>query len=176
MTVDDFIALIKKSGQHDCLYHFTDESNFEQIDKLGLVSKERMRKEGWWPNTTGGNEWSHDQDRARGIDPFVSLCLTSNHPMKYLAQKDGRLPNPRYLVISPDVLKIPDVHIAFGVANANDTSILPLSDALAHLDVEVIYTRTNWSDPDVQARLRAAEKIEVLVPNGVPRNLILGYR
>ena len=47
MTVDEFIALIKKSGQHDCLYHFTDESNFEQIDKLGLVSKERMRRDGW---------------------------------------------------------------------------------------------------------------------------------
>ncbi len=176
MTVDDFIALIKKSGQHNYLYHFTDESNFEQIDKLGLVSKERMRKEGWWPNKTGGNEWSHDQDRARGIDPFVSLCLTSNHPMKYLAQKDGRLPNPKYLMISPDVLKIPDVRIAFGVANKNDTLILPLSDALPHLDIEVIYTRTNWSDPDVQSRLQAAEKMEVLVPHGVPKDLILGYR
>ena len=96
--------------------------------------------------------------------------------MKYLAHNDGRLPNPRYLVISPEVLQIPGVQIAFGVANANDTVILPLSDALAHLDVEVVYTRTNWSDPDIQSRLRAAEKMEVLVPHGVPRDLILGYR
>ena len=176
MTVDEFIARIKKSSQHDCLYHFTDESNFEQIDKLGLVSKERMRKEGWWPATTGGNEWSHEQDTVRGINPYVSLCFTSNHPMKYLAHRDGRLPNPRYLVIAPEVLSVPGVQIAFGVANANDTTILPLVDALDHLDLEVIYTRTNWSDPDIQSRLRAAEKMEILVPHGVARNLILGYR
>lgn len=176
MTVDEFISLINKSGQHDCLYHFTDESNFEQIDKLGLVSKERMRKDGWWPNTTGGNDWSHNQDKARGIDPYVSLCFTSNHPMKYLAHKDERLPNPRYLVISPDVLKIPGVLVAFGVANANDTVILPLSDALELLDVEVVYSRTDWSDPDIQSRLRVAEKMEVLVPHSVSRDLILGYR
>ncbi len=176
MTIEEFIALIKKSGQHDCLYHFTDESNFELIDQRGLVSKARMREEGWWPPTTGGNQWSHDQDTARGIDPYVSLCFTSNHPMKYLAHKEERLPNPRYLVISPDVLRVPGVQIAFGVANANTTNILPLPDALDHLDLEVIYTRTNWSDPAIQKRLRAAEKMEVLVPHGVARDLILGYR
>ena len=112
----------------------------------------------------------------RGIDPYVSLCFTYNHPMKYLAHKDGRLPNPRYLLISPDVLKVPGVQIAFGVANANDTEIFPLAEALDRLDHEVIYTRTNWSDPDIQTRLRAAEKMEILVPDGVARNLILGYR
>ncbi|MBL3554052.1 DarT ssDNA thymidine ADP-ribosyltransferase family protein [Rhodovulum sulfidophilum] len=130
MTVEELISLIKKSGQHDCVYHFTDESNFEKIDELGLVSKQRMRNENWWPNATGGNQWSHDQDRVRGIDPYVSLCFTSNHPMQYLAHNDGRLPNPRYLVIDPEVLRIPGVMVAFGVANANETEILPLADAL----------------------------------------------
>lgn len=176
MTVEDFISVIRKSSQHSCLYHFTDESNFESIDKLGLVSKERMRNENWWPTTTGGNNWSHQQDIARGIDPYVSLCFTSNHPMKYLAHKDGRLPNPRYLVISPEVLAVTGVRIAFGVANANDTLILPLSDALERVDIEVIYNRTNWSDPEIQSRLRAAEKMEILVPHGVSRSLIMGYR
>ena len=176
MTVEEFITLIKKSGQHDCLFQFTVESIFDLIDQHFLVSKALIRTEGWWPPTTGGNEWSHNQDTARGIDPYVSLCFTSNHPMKYLAHKEERLPNPRYLVISPDVLQVPDVQIAFGVANANTTTILPLPDALEHLDIEVIYSRTNWTDPAIQARLRAAEKMEILVPNGVASNLILGYR
>lgn len=176
MTIEEFITLIGNSCQHDCLYHFTDESNFEQIDKRGLVSKALMRAEGWWPSTTGGNDWSHQQDIACGIDPYVNLCFTSSHPMKYLAHNDGRLPNPRYLIISPEVLRMPGVQIALGVANANATEILPLADALDRLDIEVIYSRTNWSDPETQARLRAAEKMEVLVPNGVARDLILGYR
>jgi hypothetical protein len=135
-----------------------------------------MRQEAWWPTRTGGNDWSHDQDSARGIDPYVSLCFTSNHPMEYLAHKDNRLPNPRYLLISPDVLRVPGVHIALGVANANDTVILPLDEALDHLDIEVIYTRTNWSDQNMQSRLKAAEKMEVLVPNGIECSLILGYK
>jgi hypothetical protein len=96
--------------------------------------------------------------------------------MEYLAHKDNRLPNPRYLLISPDVLRVPGVHIALGVANANDTVILPLDEALDHLDIEVIYTRTNWSDQNMQSRLKAAEKMEVLVPNGIECSLILGYK
>lgn len=174
MTVDELIKTIMRSTQHKHLYHFTDESNFDLIDKNGLVSKKRMRVEGWWPITTGGNEWSHTQDTAHGIDPYVSLCFTCNHPMKYLANKEGRLPNPRYLKIAPEVLSIPGVKIAFGVANANTTNILPVAEAVPMLDIDVIYTWTNWSDPEVYQRLKAAEKMEVLVPNGVPRNLING--
>lgn len=174
METEQFIARIERSHQHSCLYHFTDESNFQQIRLLGLVSKERMRAEGWWPRTTGGNDWSHQQDKARGIDPYVSLCFTCNHPMKYLAHRDGRLPNPRYLKISARVLLTPGVRVAFGVANANDTEILPLSEALGRLDLEVLYSRTDWSDPEVNRRLRAAERMEILVPHGVEKNLILG--
>ncbi len=174
MPIEEFIAHIKRSPQHRYLYHFSDESNFDSINRLGLVSKERMRAEGWWPTTTGGNDWSHTQDTARGIDPYVSLCFTSNHPMKFVAHNEGRLPSPRYLAINPDVLLVPGVRIAFGVANANDTVILPLNEALAQIDIEVIYSRTDWSDPTVNARLRAAEKMEILVPHGVERAMIAG--
>lgn len=174
MSIDEFIDLIKKSSQHTCLYHFTDESNFDQIKKHGLLSKERMRAQGWWPKNTGGNALSHQQDKVRGISSYVSLCLTCNHPMKYLAHRDGRLPNPRYLKICPDILRCSGVKIAFGVANANDTEIVLLPAALDHLDIEVIYMRTDWLDPDVNARLRRAEKMEVLVPNVIERRFIFG--
>ena len=176
MTLDQLIQTINQSGIHKNLYHFTDESNFDTIGKRGLLSKAQMRQEGWWPAKTGGNEWSHDQDLARGVDPYVSLCFTTNHPMKYLAHKDDRLPNPRYLIISPEVLRIEGVQIAFGVANANDTEVLPIFQALDRLDVEVIYSRTDWTNAEIQARLKAAERMEVLVPHGVARELILGYR
>lgn len=173
MTVDELIDKIKKSSQHRYLYHFTDEANFPSISANGLLSKARMREEGWWPPlATGGNALSHDLDSHRGIDPYVSLCMTRNHRMKFLAQRDGRLPNPRYLGIHPEVLKIEGTRIAFGIANANDVEILPVEEAVQKLDVEVLYDRTNWSDPTVQLRLQAAEKFEVLVPNSVPIDLI----
>ena len=100
--------------------------------------------------------------------------MTRNHGMKYIAHQAGRLPNPRYLAISPEVLQIPGVLISLGVANANDAKILPVAEALEFLDVEILYTRTDWSDPSIQLRLRAAEKFEVLVPTSVPRKLITG--
>lgn len=177
MTIDQLIAHITASSQHKHLYHFTDESNFPSIDQLGLLSKEQLRAQGLWPPmAAGGNELSWQLDLHRGIDPYVSLCMTQNHSMKFVAQQAGRLPNPRYIVIKPEVLLIPGVKVALGVANANDAEILPLDEAVDRLDLEVLYSRTNWADPAINARLRAAEKFEVLVPNAVPRDLILGYR
>ena len=173
MNVNQIIELINKSSQHRYLYHFTDEANFPSIRNRGLLSKERMSKEGIWPpHTTGGNELSWQLDNLRGINLYVSLCMTRNHPMKYLAQKSGRLPNPRYLGISPDVLKIEGVKIAFGIANSNDVDIILLPEAIERLDVKVLYTRTDWFDPEIQNRLRKAEKCEVLIPDSVPSDLI----
>jgi hypothetical protein len=139
-----------------------------------LLSKVEMRKKGWWPDATGGNQLSWDLDEYRGIDDDISLCLTRNHPMKYLANKEGRLPNPKYLAISPQVLLTPNTRIAFGVANSNDVDIVPIEDGLEQLDVEVIYSRTKWSDPAIYQRLCNAEKFEVLIPKRIPKELILG--
>jgi hypothetical protein len=101
--------------------------------------------------------------------------MTRNHGMKFSAHQDGRLPNPRYLTIKPEVLQIAETRIALGIANANNVEILPVAEAVNRLDVEVLYTRTDWNDPSINLRLRAAEKFEVLVPNSVPRGLITGY-
>ena len=176
MTVRELINFIRESTQHKTLYHFTDEANFPSIVEHGLLSKAQLRARGLWPPAaTGGNELSWQLDQLRGIDPSVSLCMTRNHGMKFLAHQAGRLPNPRYLAIQPEVLEIPGTRIALGVANANDVEILPVADAIGRLDVEVLYTRTNWKDAAVYQRLRAAEKFEVLIPNAVPRELITGY-
>jgi len=176
MSVDDFINLIRKSTQHIYLYHFTDHANFPSISQNGLLSKEQMRKRGLWPPLkTGGNALSHSLDLQCGVDPYVSLCFTRNHPMKFLAVSDGRLTDPRYLAIDPSVLTLPGVRVTMGVANSNNVENLSVQEALAKLDAEVIYTRTDWSDPEVNLRLRAAEKCEILVPNQVPVEYIKGF-
>ena len=174
VTIDEFIETIKKSPQHRYLYHFTDEANFDSIGVKGLVSKATMRAENWCPVAPGGNALSWSLDTYRGIDHDVSLCLTQNHSMKFFAERDGRLKNARYLAISPDILKTEGVRIAFGIANANGVKILPLAQSLEELDTEVLYSWTNWLDPVIQARLRVVERIEVLIPNAVPRPLIVG--
>lgn len=176
MTIEELVLFIEKSMQHKTVYHFTDEANFPSIRSHGILSKELLRARGLWPPpATGGNELSWQLDRNRGIDHYVSLCLTRNHKMKYVATQAGRLPNPRYLAIRPEVLQIPDVKMAFGIANANDVEILPLSQAIDKLDIEVLYTRTDWRDPAINTRLQLAEKCEILIPNLVPVQMITGY-
>ena len=173
MTVEQLIWKIKKSTQHRYLYHFTDEANIPSIRAKGILSKQRMWSRRMWPpSATGGNKLSHDLDARYGIDEYVSLCMTKDHKMSFVAKKNGRLPNLRHLAILPEVLRIAGTRIAFGIANSNDAEILPVHDALEYLDTEVIYERTNWSDPSVQARLQSARKLEVLVPNVVPARLI----
>lgn len=58
------------------------------------------------------------------------------------------------------------------MANTNNIQFLPVEQAGEMIDYEVLYTRTNWADPDVQKRLQAAEKYEILVPKAIPLDLI----
>lgn len=172
VTIDQLVQYINASTHHRYVYHFTDEANITSIGKHGLLSKNRMRAGGWWPAATGGNDLSHSLDDHRGISDYVSLCFTRNHPMKFLANRDGRLPNPRYLGISTEVLRLPGVRVAFGVANKNDVQIRDLADAIEYMDLEVLYTQTDWRNPEINSRLREAEKMELLIPNHVPVGLI----
>ncbi len=103
MNVDWLITKIRQSEQHKCLYHFTDAANIPSIDEKGLLCKKRMKQEGRWPpRVTGGNELSDQLDSHRGLDPYVSLCMTDNHPMQFRAMEGGRLSNPIYLKIDPE--------------------------------------------------------------------------
>lgn len=174
MNIEDFITHINGSPQHNHFYHFTDEVNIPNIAKRGLLSKDQMRAEGWWPETTGGEELSHRLDDQRGISRYVSLCFTRNHPMMFVANRAGRIPSPKYLGISTAVLRTPGVRVAFDVANKNNARILDLEEAIPMIDIEVIYSRTDWKDPAVRARLNMAEKMELLVPDNVPRVMIAG--
>lgn len=175
MTIGDLIAHMQKSNLYNSLYHFTDKANFQSIDTHGLLSKEKLRKMKLWPPPEpGGNDWSHSQDSLRGIDPYVSLCMTTDHGMVYTAKKEGRLPDPYYLKISPQILHVEDVKISLGVANATGAEILPLLQGIMRLDLDVLYTRTDWKDPEIQERLQEVRKYEILIPHCVPRNLIIG--
>ena len=64
--------------------------------------------------------------------------------MKYLAQKDGRFSNSLYLAISPDVLAINGINVAFGGTNSTGVPILPIAQSIERSDMEVLYTRTDW--------------------------------
>jgi hypothetical protein len=154
-------------------YHFTDRGNARSIRELGgLYSLASLREMSVEIPAPGGNDWSHDADVMKGLDQYVHLCFRPNHPMEYVARQDGRLTNPVYLQIHPDILRVKGVMFTVDVSNKSGVEVIPLADALDVIDFKVLYTRTDWTDPEVQQRLRQAEKYELLVPDHVPMKYI----
>ena len=92
--------------------------------------------------------------------------------MEFIARQDGRIVDTVYLQIHPDILSVSDVMFTADISNKSGVEAIPLIEALDIIDFRVLYTRTDWTDPDVQQRLRLAEKYELLVPNHVPIKLI----
>jgi len=92
--------------------------------------------------------------------------------MEHLAQQDKRIEHVKYLEISPDIIRLPDVRLTMGVSNRRGIMPVPVAAGLDMLDLEVIYRRTNWHDPPVIERRKAAHKCEILVPDHVPIEFI----
>ena len=158
------------------LHHFTDSRNLPSIKALkGLYSMANLRKMNVANHYPGGNEWSLDADLGCGMDEYVHLCFRTNHPMEHIAKNDGRIQRTSWLYIKPSVLELKGVLFCPGVSNKSGMTTHPISEAATMIDYEVLYTRTNWSDPAIQARLHDAELCEILVPNFVPFKYFAEY-
>lgn len=86
------------------LYHFTDERNLPSIKQRGLVSWQRLvsRRIQHWP---ASSEDSRRYDERRNLQDYVRLCLRKEHPMAYIAVREGRIEKYVWLEISDEVMK-----------------------------------------------------------------------
>lgn len=174
MDLEAFLANhVRSSTQHRRFYHFTDRKNLASIRNHGLLSARELRRLNLIEQvTTGGDANSLAADIAKGTDGYVCLCFTTGHPMQYICRTQRGL-DPVYLHLSPEVIKMPGVMITNAPSNQNGVVPQNAAPALDQLDLEVLYNRTNWSDPNIQSRLQVAEKYEILIPNSVPLAAII---
>jgi hypothetical protein len=155
------------------LYHFTDRRNLPLIRELGgLYPMSELKRKKVTVPSPGGNEWSQDADGIKGMDGYVHLCFRATHPMEYVARQDGRIKDSIFLQVHADVLLWDGVKFTAGVANKSGVEVHTMDEARKIIDFEVLYTRTNWRDSEVQKRLQQAEKYEILVPKKIPLDLI----
>lgn len=155
------------------LYHFTDRRNVPLIKQTGgLYSWVELASRGVNVPAPGGNRWSRDADQISGVDNYIHLCFRANHPMEFAARQDGRIGDTIFLEIQPQVIELDGVRFAPDVANKSGVETYTISEASTMIDYDVLYTWTDWSDPEIQQRLRQAEKCEVLVPNHIPLRYI----
>jgi len=156
------------------LYHFTDSANLDLIRERGaLLSLERLESEGITPPRPGGNEWSRDADRLNQVHRFVHLSFFPKHPMCHVAEQEGRIGPVTWLKIDPMVLSRPDARFTLDVANKSGVELLDFENAVANLDLGVMFSYTNWTDPAIQERRQTAEKAEILIPDLIKIESIL---
>lgn len=169
-------AMIKKH-RIEAIWHFTDRANLDSIKEYGgLLSLRQLEERDIAVPKPGGNEWSHDADRHKGLDVYVHLAFTPSHPMLFHARKEGRIVDPIWLKVDPSVLTGPKVRFSSDVSNKKGVPILDHEEALKKLDFEALFEYMNWNDQRINARLRAAEKSEILVPDIIPiEKIIIGH-
>lgn len=169
MTLEQLVdALVRMKVS---VYHFTDTRNIPSIREHGLLSMAEIKRRqlGTLP---GGNQWSLDADALSGMDQFVHLCFFRDHPMAYVAQQEGRIENVRYLKIDPMIMLQDGVQITDRVSNKRGAVAQPAREMITKIDWQVLYARTDWKDPAIQARLKIAKVCELLVPASVPVAMI----
>lgn len=150
-------------------YHFTDRRNLPVIKDLGgLFPLSQLDNKQVKVPAPGGNEWSRDADALKGMGNYVHLCFRSTHPMEFVARQEGRITDTIFLQIHPSVMQFEGVRFTNDVANKAGVESVPVADAEALIDFEILYTRTDWRDPAIKARLSQAEKYEILVPHVIP--------
>ncbi|BDM64877.1 hypothetical protein NFHSH190041_23290 [Shewanella sp. NFH-SH190041] len=155
------------------IWHFTDSENIQNIiAQGGLLSWVSLNQRGMQVRP-GGNDWSHDADEIAGVDTYVHLAFNKEHPMLYRAIEEGRITEPKWLKICASILDDPEVMYTADVSNKAGVELLTNEQAKNTLDLEILFTRTDWRAPEIQHRLRNARKSEILVPNFIPINRIL---
>jgi hypothetical protein len=172
MTLSEIFA------KHDisAVWHFTDRANVPLIQEHGgLLSLRELEQRSIRVPRPGGNEWSQDADRRRELDRYVHLAFVQNHPMLYIAEKEGRIKDPVWLKIDASVLTNSGVCFCSTVSNKNGARILNHEEAAEDVDFEILFTRTDWGVRELHERRKAAEKAEILVPNMITCDKILEY-
>lgn len=169
-------TILAKYG-FDGVWHFTDKSNLELIQEhKGLLSLAEAERRGIQIPVPGGNEWSHDADKMKGVHEFVHLAFVDDHPMLFRATQEGRIPNPIWLKIKSTILLGAGVRFCADVSNKAGVQILAAEEAKEQIDFDVLFTYMDWRDPEIQARRKAAIKSEILVPDFIPIDQILGFK
>jgi len=161
----------------DGLWHFTDRSNLALVKQHGgLLSLGEIERRSVAVPALGGNQWSHDADKLKGLHEYVHLTFVDNHPMLYIARQEGRINDPVWLKIDLSILTVPGVLFTNDVSNKSGVCTMSGDEAKTRIDCEVLFTRTDWKDPAIVARRKAAQKSEILIPGSIPLDKILGYK
>lgn len=154
------------------LYHFTDRDNLESIIKNGgLFSWMDCERKGIKIAKPGGGSLSRQLDNGRNLGDYVRVSFTTQHPMMYVAMKDGRVSNPVILEIDPEVIYWKGT--CFSNMNAATYKVRPnigeTIDDFNQIHFQSVKVRKHFDLPEEEQPYFQAE---ILVKNCIPLEYI----
>ena len=161
---------VLKNGRITKLYHFTDRDNLESIIKHGgLYSWADCRDKGIKIPKPGGGDLSRSLDRRGGLEYYVRLAFTEDHPMKFVAMGDGRISNPVVLEIDLEVALWEDDLYSDRNTTKNGAQVGGTLDDLKAIHFGLFWGRSYF---DMSDEAKMYYKAEVLVKNFIPLKYI----
>lgn len=155
------VAAFRRLYGIDCVYHFTDEANLPSIQRYGLLQYSLLASRNWGPLRPGGSQSSHEQDARLGFDRYVHLCFVKDHPMAYVAVREGRIAKLVWLEVSYKVLYGQGVMGCKTLANTRNALVLPIEEALDVINLPRLFSEECTTE---------TRKAQILVPVSVPPN------
>lgn len=155
------------------LYHFTDRDNLEAIiNNGGLYSWKDCELKGITipkPGGGGPGSLSWELDARKGLENYVRVSFTRNHPMMYVAMNEDRISNPVILEIDPSVLYDEKTKYSNMNATRNGANIGDDIEDFKAIHFDTVKARNHFDlDTDEQPYYQA----EILVKNFIPLSSI----
>lgn len=152
------------------LYHFTDRDNLKSIiEHGGLYSWADCEAKNIQIAKPGGDDLSRSLDRRDGLQNFVRVSFTQNHPMMYIAINQDRISNPVILKISPEVIYWQNSKFSDRNATRNGANVGGQLDDFKKIHFGSVRQKNHFDlDEDEQQYFQA----EILVKNHIPLQYI----
>jgi len=157
--------LQRKGIKH--LYHFTDEANLNSIiENEGLFSWSSCNSQNIKIPKPGGSNLSRQLDERAGLENFVRLSFTPDHPMMYAAISDGRIQNPVVLEIDYEVVFLKESKFSDKNAARTQVNVGQTFEDFAKIRFDILtsndYLNSSETDrPYFQAEVLVKEKIPI---------------
>lgn len=156
------------------LYHFTDRDNLESIIKNGgLYAWADCEDKGIVIAKPGGGDLSRSLDRRDGLQRYVRVSFTRQHPMMYVAMNDGRISNPVILEIDPEVVYWHGSHYSDRNATRSGARVGGMLDDFKSIHFQTVKQRNHF---DLDTEEQPFYQAEVLVSHFIPLEAITNIR
>lgn len=166
----EFLEILRKHGITK-LYHFTDRDNLDSIvANGGLYSWADCDTKGITISKPGGSAQSRSLDSRDGLQNYVRVSFTRQHPMMYVAMNDGRITNP--IILEIDLNVILDTTSKYANMNATKTgaNVGSTFEDFKKIHFSAFRSKTHFDLPEEEQKFFQAE---VLVLNHIPLSAIL---